>query len=52
MVAGYAPAALEEIEAAAALSGRAGGVKIVCVVSGGNIDSDALGTILAGETPT
>jgi threonine dehydratase len=36
---------------AAALTGRAGGGKIVCVVSGGNIDSDKLGTILAGHTP-
>ncbi len=36
---------------AAALTGRAGGGKIVCVVSGGNIDSEVLRTILAGETP-
>ena len=36
---------------AAALSGRAGGGKIVCVVSGGNIDFSTLTTILAGETP-
>ncbi len=36
---------------AAALSGRAGGGKIVCVVSGGNIDSSTLQTILAGNTP-
>jgi threonine dehydratase len=36
---------------AAALTGRAGTGKIVCVVSGGNIDSDVLRTILAGETP-
>jgi threonine dehydratase len=36
---------------AAALSGRAGKGKIVCVVSGGNIDFSTLGTILAGETP-
>ena len=36
---------------AAALSGRAGGGKLVCVVSGGNIDSSTLGTILAGNTP-
>ena len=36
---------------AAALSGRAGGGKIVCIVSGGNIDFSKLSTILAGETP-
>jgi threonine dehydratase len=36
---------------AAALSGRAGGGKIVAIVSGGNIDSSVLATILAGETP-
>lgn len=36
---------------AVALSGRAGSGKIVCVVSGGNIDSAALAKILAGETP-
>jgi threonine dehydratase len=37
---------------AAALTGRAGRGKVVCVVSGGNIDSEALRTILAGETPS
>jgi len=37
---------------AAALSGRAGGGKIVCVVSGGNIDLAKLSVILAGETPS
>jgi threonine dehydratase len=36
---------------AAALSGRAGEGKIVCVVSGGNIDFAALSVILAGRTP-
>jgi threonine dehydratase len=36
---------------AAALTGRAGGGKIVCVVSGGNIDSHKLATILAGGVP-
>ena len=36
---------------AAALSGRAGGGKIVCVVSGGNIDFSTLATILSGDTP-
>jgi threonine dehydratase len=36
---------------AAALSGGAGEGKIVCVVSGGNIDFSTLSTILAGRTP-
>jgi threonine dehydratase len=36
---------------AVALSGRAGSGKIVCVVSGGNIDSAKLATILSGRTP-
>ncbi len=36
---------------AVALSGRAGSGKIVCVVSGGNIDFSTLTRILAGETP-
>ena len=36
---------------AAALSGRAGGKKIVCIVSGGNIDTSVLARILKGETP-
>jgi threonine dehydratase len=36
---------------AAALSRRAGGGKIVCIVSGGNINASVLATILAGETP-
>ncbi len=36
---------------AAALSGRVGGGKIVCVVSGGNIDLSRLATILNGQTP-
>jgi threonine dehydratase len=36
---------------AVALSGRAGEGKIVCIVSGGNIDFSKLTTILAGETP-
>jgi threonine dehydratase len=36
---------------AAALSGRAGGGKIVCIVSGGNIDFSKLTTILEGRTP-
>ncbi|MGI9344030.1 MAG: pyridoxal-phosphate dependent enzyme [Gammaproteobacteria bacterium] len=36
---------------AAALSGRAGGGKIVCVVGGGNLGDENLAMILAGETP-
>jgi len=34
---------------AAALAGRAGSGKVVCVVSGGNIDREVLAGILAGE---
>jgi threonine dehydratase len=36
---------------AAALSGRVEAEKIVCVVSGGNIDAERLATILRGDTP-
>jgi threonine dehydratase len=36
---------------AAALSGDVPGRKLVCVVSGGNIDPAKLAAILAGETP-
>ncbi|HTO89188.1 MAG TPA: pyridoxal-phosphate dependent enzyme [Thermoanaerobaculia bacterium] len=36
---------------AAARGGKAGGAKIVCVVSGGNIDPDKLATILTGQLP-
>jgi threonine dehydratase len=36
---------------AAALTGRAGAGKIVCVVSGGNLDRAVLARILAGEVP-
>jgi threonine dehydratase len=36
---------------AAAVSGRVPGRKIVCIVSGGNIDISALVRILSGETP-
>ena len=36
---------------AAALAGRAGAGKIVCIVSGGNIDTRTLATILEGRTP-
>jgi threonine dehydratase len=37
---------------AAALAGRAGGGKIVAVVSGGNLDFTTLARILQGESPT
>jgi threonine dehydratase len=40
------------LSTAAALAGKAGGGKIVCIVSGGNIDAERLRTVLAGETPT
>lgn len=36
---------------AAALSGKAGGGKVVCVVSGGNLDTSKLMTILTGGVP-
>ncbi|MEE9127024.1 MAG: pyridoxal-phosphate dependent enzyme [Planctomycetota bacterium] len=36
---------------AAALTGRAGGSKVVCVVSGGNIDASTLAAILEGRLP-
>lgn len=36
---------------AAALSGRAGSGRVVCVVSGGNIDASNLAAILAGTVP-
>lgn len=36
---------------AAALSGNVDGKRIVCIVSGGNIDSDKLATILRAEIP-
>jgi threonine dehydratase len=36
---------------AAALRGAAGSGRVVCIVSGGNIDAAVLATILAGETP-
>jgi threonine dehydratase len=36
---------------AAALTGKAGSGKVVCVVSGGNIDTAKLTKILAGEVP-
>jgi len=36
---------------AAALAGRAGGGRVVCVVSGGNIDLEKLASILGGLLP-
>lgn len=39
------------VPVAAALAGKAGRGKVVCVVSGGNIDTGTLATILAGEIP-
>jgi threonine dehydratase len=36
---------------AAALSGRAGGGRVVCIVSGGNIDAARLASILGGAIP-
>jgi threonine dehydratase len=39
------------VSVAAALQGKAGGGKVVCVVSGGNIDSTKLATILQGGVP-
>ena len=40
------------LAAAAASAGRAGSGKIVCIVSGGNIDVSRLTTILGGKTPS
>ena len=39
------------VSVAAALSGRAGAGKVVCIVSGGNIDLDKLVKIFQGEVP-
>ena len=36
---------------AAALAGKGGSGKVVCIVSGGNIDAARLLKILVGETP-
>jgi threonine dehydratase len=36
---------------AAALSGRCGAGRVICIVSGGNIDPSVLARILEGETP-
>jgi threonine dehydratase len=40
------------LSVAAALSGRAGEGRMVCIVSGGNIDATRLAVILEGRTPT
>jgi threonine dehydratase len=40
------------LSVAAALSGRAGAGRIVCIVSGGNIDAARLAAILEGRTPS
>lgn len=37
------------VAVAAALSGKAGGGRVVCIVSGGNIDADKLARILEGQ---
>ena len=39
------------LSVAAALDGRAGAGRVVCIVSGGNIDAERLRMILAGEVP-
>ena len=39
------------VPVAAALSGRAGGGTIACIVSGGNIDAAVLADILRGAPP-
>ena len=36
---------------AAALAGQAGGGRLVCIVSGGNIDGTRLAAILDGRVP-
>jgi len=36
---------------AAALSGKLEGKRIVCIVSGGNIDTEKLAAILRGDVP-
>jgi threonine dehydratase len=40
------------LAAAAALAGGGGGGRVVCIVSGGNIDLAVVGEILAGRTPS
>jgi threonine dehydratase len=45
------PEGAAAVATAAALAGMAGGGKVVCLVSGGNIDSKTIVTILQGGTP-
>ena len=40
------------VATAAALTGQAGSGRIVCIVSGGNIDAGHLPAVLAGRVPT
>jgi threonine dehydratase len=40
------------VPVAVSLSGRAGGGRVACVISGGNIDLDQLAAILQGEVPS
>ena len=49
--AGVVPEGAAATSVAAALSGRAGGGPIACLVSGGNIDPQTLVTIMEGGTP-
>ena len=49
--AGVIPEGAGALATAAALSGRVGGKRIVCIVSGGNIDAHVFARILQGETP-
>ena len=46
------PAAMAFFKQAAALGHALGPGKVVCVVSGGNIDAAKLAAILGGELPT
>ena len=47
----WSPKGAGALAVAAALSGRAGEGRIVCIVSGGNIDAARLAAILEGRTP-
>jgi len=49
--AGLIPEGAAATTLAAALTGEAGGGKVVCVMSGANVDPEVLRTILAGGTP-
>ena len=50
--AGVVPEGAAATTLAAALTGQAGQGRIVCVISGANVDPGVLITILSGETPT